>query len=195
MKVAGSIIAPFLSASTATISLKRKKFLTGVAATALLLGAAPALAQAVNEPPPSGAILDLGGGETGTPAQTINHGVPVEESVTFTAALTSTDITIAFREDPAFISFSNVSLVNNTTSSGNLLVNGNFAGGTYTSSGNAAAPVGWTYANVYGAYAGGQVENCANFSGTAYCWYDGAVQAYDAIDQVVSTTVGDSYTL
>jgi len=161
-----------------------------------LLGAQPAWATADNNSPPSGAILDLGGGETGTPAQTINHdpNSSVSESVNFTAALTNTDITLAFREDPAFVFISDVSLIDNTTSSGNLLVNGDFSGGTYTSAGNSATPIGWTYANAYGATFGGVVATGC-YGGAAYCWEDGAVQAYDAIDQVVATNPGDVYTL
>lgn len=135
-----------------------------------------------NEPPPSGAILDLAG-------QTVNHGPAVTESVNFTAALTNTDITFAFREDPAFISFSDVSLTNLTTgSSTNLILNGNFA------SGSGQNATDWTYANVYGAIAGGEVDSGCG-GGLATCWFDGAVQAYDAIDQFVSTIVGDNYHL
>ncbi len=135
-----------------------------------------------NEPPPTGAILDLTG-------QSVNHGAAVAESVNFTAALTNTDITFAFREDPAFISFSDVSLTNvSTGSSTNLILNGNFALG----SGQNATD--WTYANVYGAIAGGEVSSDCG-GGLATCWYDGAVQAYDAIDQFVSTIVGDNYLL
>lgn len=174
----------------------RKSLLPVVLACSLfgLFAVGPVWATANNNSPPSGAILDLGGGETASPAQSINHGAPVQESVNFTAALLNTDITLAFREDPAFVFISDVSLVDNTTSSGNLLTNGDFSGGTYSSNGNSLAPIGWTYANAYGAEAGGEVtSNCDG--GTAFCWDDGAVQAYDAIDQVVGTNIGDSYTL
>lgn len=169
---------------------------------ALLLGAAQVFAAGNNNSPPAGAILDLGGGETDTAAQTINHSsTPVEESVSFTAALTDTQITFAFREDPAYISFGDVSLVDDTTHSGNLLLNGDFAGGTYSDPasatdpyGNGSVPVDWSYANVYGATAQGELQSCSAFS-SGYCWYDGSVQAYDAIDQVVATNPGDEYTL
>lgn len=150
---------------------------------------------AITTPPPVGAILDLGGGETATAPQAVNHGAPVQESVSFTAGVANTDITFAFREDPAFISFSNASLIDNTTHSANLLINGNFSGGTHTSNGNSAAPVGWTFDNVFGAAASGVVSTCGGFAGTSNCWVDGSVQAYDAIDQIVPTTVGDSFTL
>ena len=143
---------------------------------------APRAIAQTNEPPPSGAILDLNG-------QTVNHGTAVTESVNFTAALSSTDITFAFREDPAFISFSNVSLTDVTTgSSTNLILNGDFALG----SGSNATD--WEYANVYGAIAGGEVSSGCG-GGLATCWFDGAVQAYDAIDQFVATVIGDNYLL
>src|SRR5579872_794334 len=160
--------------------MKTRKSLLPVVLVCSLLGlfaAQPAWATANNNSPPAGAILDLAGGETGTAAQTINHGAPVLESVTFTAALSNTDITLAFREDPAFVFVSNVSLVDNTTSSGNQLVNGDFSGGTYNSNGNGGTPIGWTYANVYGATFGGSVTSSC-YGGTSFCWDDGAVQAY-----------------
>jgi outer membrane autotransporter protein len=178
------------------VSSHRLRALTGVAACALLWSAAPVLAAGNNNPAPTGAILDLGGGETGTAAQPVNHGAPVLETVTFTARLAATDLTFAFRDDPSFFSVSNIRLVNNTIAgSSNLLANGNFSGGTTTSNGNASAAVGWTFDNVYGAGAAGRVSSCSGFAGTGNCWYDGAIQAYDAIDQIVHTTVGDSYTL
>jgi hypothetical protein len=163
----------------------RSKFLCLPSLAALSLSAAlcapRALAQ-VNEPPPSGAILDLNG-------QPVNHGAATPESVSFTAGVTNTDITFAFREDPAFISFSDVSLTNTTTgSSVNLIQNGNFALG----SGQNATD--WTYVNVYGAEAGGEVSGSCG-GGLSTCWFDGAVQAYDAIDQFVATIVGDNYLL
>ena len=165
----------------------QKAIRVGAAVSALLLISSAAFALGNNNSPPAGAILDLGGGETGTAAQAVNHGAPVLETVSFTAALANTDLTLAFREDPAFISLTNVSLVDATTLSGNVLVNGDFSGGVHTSNGNALTPVGWEFANIYGASAFGQV-----ISGR---WYDGSVQAYDAIDQMVATHVGDVYTL
>ena len=158
----------------------------------LVVGAAVSVPHAfgqVNEPPPSGAILDLGGGETSTSAQTIDHGTATAESVDFIAAFSTTDITFAFREDPAFISFSDVTLTNLTTSSStNLILNGNFA------SGSGSAATDWTYANIYGATFGGVVTSSCG-GGLTTCWYDGAVQAYDAIEQSVALVVGDDYAL
>jgi hypothetical protein len=140
-------------------------------------------AQASNDPPPSGAILDLAG-------QPVNHGPAITESVNFTAAFANTDITFAFREDPAFISFGDVSLTNTTTgSTTNLILNGDF------SSGSGSAATDWNYANVYGVVAGGTVQTGYCGGGFATCWYDGAIQGYDAIDQYVATIIGDNYQL
>lgn len=169
---------------------------------AMLLTTGTALATAINNSPPAGAILDLGGGETGTAPQVINNsGTPVQESVNFVAGLTSTQITFAFRDDPSFIYFGDVSLVDQTTSSGNLLQNGDFSGGTYSDPasatdpyGNSSVPNSWSYANVYGATYQGVTTGCGGFS-SGYCWVDGSVQAYDALDQIVNTTVGNTYTL
>ena len=163
----------------------RTKLLCMQSLAVLLVSAAMSAPSALaqnNEPPPSGAILDLAG-------QHVNHGTAVTESVGFTAALSTTDITFAFREDPAFISFSDVDLTNTTTgSSTNLILNGNFA------SGSGQNATDWTYANIYGAEAGGVVDSDCG-GGLATCWFDGAVQAYDAIDQDVATVIGDNYLL
>jgi len=143
-----------------------------------------------NVAPPTGAILDLNG--TAIPGH--GNGTTFQQySTTFVANITSTAITFAFREDPAFISLEQVSVVDQTASSANLLVNGDFSGATYTSSGNSSAPVGWTYANIYGASAGGVVHSSSCGGVTASCWYDGAVQAYDAISQTITTVVGHTY--
>jgi uncharacterized repeat protein (TIGR01451 family) len=133
-----------------------------------------------NNPPPLGAILDLNGtpipgGGNGTTTQTY--------TVDFVAKVTNTTITFAFRDDPAFISFSNASVIDLAVEGGgNLLLNGNFSGGL--------SP--WTYSDQFGVQAGGVVSNsCAPAFAT--CWYDGAVQAYDAISQTIPTTIGDTY--
>jgi hypothetical protein len=133
-----------------------------------------------NNPPPAGAILDLAG-------LPVPHGAAETHTVDFFANVANTNITFAFREDPAFISFGNVSVVDVTTGlATNLILNGTFASG----SGNNATS--WTFANIYGATASGVVSSsCGGGLGT--CWRDGSVQAYDAITQVISTTVGDDY--
>jgi uncharacterized repeat protein (TIGR01451 family) len=135
-----------------------------------------------NNPPPAGAILDL----NGTP---IPVGVYQRYTVSFQAAIPNTAITFAFREDPAFVFLANVMVTDTTANStANLLVNGDFSLGPVGSN----TPTGWTYANQYGATFGGFVDSgaCGSF---AFCWDDGAVQAYDAISQTIHTIVGDTY--
>jgi len=141
----------------------------------------------INQGPPAGAILDL----NGTP---ITQGAYAAYGVNFTASVASTDITFALREDPAFLSLTDIVVTDLTHPSGNLILNGDFSGGTDTSNGNTAAAVDWDYANIYGASFGGVVESGSGLCYTAaFCWYDGAVQAYDAIDQFIATNIGDTY--
>jgi hypothetical protein len=122
----------------------------------VLFGSQPAPAQvavaktdpATNNPPPAGAILDL----SGSPIPGGGNGTYQHYTVDFTATLTSTAITLAFRDDPAQVSVANVSVVNLTSPNGNLLVNGNFSQGPVGSN----TPTGWTYANIFGVFAGGE---------------------------------------
>jgi hypothetical protein len=110
-----------------------------------------------NNPPPTGAILDL----SGTPIPGHGNRTYQNYTVNFTATLSSTAITFAFREDPSFIFFSNASVTDTANPGVELLVNGNFSQGTYLNNGNSLTPLGWTYANIFGAGAGGVVvPNC-----------------------------------
>jgi uncharacterized repeat protein (TIGR01451 family) len=171
----------------------RQLALTFLCCTALMMSAASAqtLEQIKNDPganngPPAGAILDLNGQAIPTAYQ--------QYTVQFQAAIDHTAITFAFRNDPSFTSFTNASVtdVTNPNSPGpNLLLNGDFSLGTVGST-----PVDWTYANIYGATFGGVVQSGCGMPGelgAGNCWYDGAVQAYDAISQTIATTVGDTY--
>jgi hypothetical protein len=140
-----------------------------------------AFAAGSNNPPPAGpVILDLNG--TAIPHAYANY------TASFVATSSTTDLSFAFREDPAFLFLSNVSL---TTGGGaNLLVNGDFNAGPV----GASAPTGWTYLNTFGATFGGVVQ-AGGGVGVNNAYVDGAVQAYDAITQAVSTTVGATYTV
>jgi Abnormal spindle-like microcephaly-assoc'd, ASPM-SPD-2-Hydin/Divergent InlB B-repeat domain len=165
--------------ATALTSLRKLCF-TLLCCTVLMVVSAAAQN---NEGPPTGAILDLA-----NPPQAV-PGAYQQYSVEFTATVANTAITFAFREDPAFISFSNASVTDVTNPGLNLLINGDFSAGPVGSN----TPVGWTYANQYGASAGGVVDSSCGEGGSANCWYDGAVQAYDAISQTIATNVGDTY--
>jgi hypothetical protein len=161
------------------MSLKTAMFAGAVALVAVAAGQASA--NPSNLPPPSGAILDLDGQPITNTGQLY--------SVDFVAGVANTAITFAFRQDPSFEAFSNASVVDLTTASGNLLTDGDFSAGTAGSN----SPPGWTYANLYGATFGGVVGTAGECGAFGTCWYDGAVQAYDAISQTIGTTVGDTY--
>jgi hypothetical protein len=162
--------------------MKAKSLLIGAALAAVSGGFAHAAGN--NNPPPAGAILDL----NGTPITNVQQ----QYTVNFSAAVANTAVTFAFRQDPSFENFSGVSVVDLTTSSGNLLVNGDFSFGVHTSAGNSLTPVGWDYANIYGATFGGGISSACGVGGSN-CWHDGAVQAYDAISQSIATNIGDNY--
>jgi hypothetical protein len=139
-----------------------------------------------NNPPPVGAILDL----NGTPIPGGGNSTYQLYAVDFTATLPNTAISFAFREDPAFISFTNASVFDQTSESANLLKNGDFSQGLNES----GSPLFWTYSNQYGAGSGGVVDSGPGFCYTYnFCWYDGAVQAYDVISQMIPTIVGHTY--
>lgn len=127
--------------------------------------------------PPSGpVILDLAG-------QAVPHGFQQYTS-SFIAGVTTTQISFAFREDPAFLELDNVSV---TTGGGpNLLTNGNFEGG------GGSVPTGWTALNAFGAAAAGHLRSGCGVGGSA-CWYDGSVQGYDGLNQSIATAIGTTY--
>lgn len=132
-----------------------------------------------NDPAPAGpVILNLDG-------TAIPHSY-TQYTTSFVAANATTNLSFAFREDPAFLMLDNVSM---TTGGGaNLVTNGDFEAGPVGSS----APTGWTYLNSFGATYGGQVNSGCGV-GSSNCYYDGAVQAYDSITQAIATTIGQTY--
>jgi len=149
--------------------------------TFAVLAADQAHAIPINDPPPAGpVVLDLNG--TAIPHSYQGY------STTFFATTTSSYISFAFREDPAFLLLSNVSVTTGGGSS--ILVNGNFAGPA-----GAQAPTGWTYLNTFGASFGGSVQSGTGSIVGTNAYIDGAVQAYDSITQLIPTTVGSLYTI
>lgn len=149
----------------------------------LMMIAASTAAQAgpINQPPPSGTVIyQLTG-------QTISTNYQ-QATATFVANTADTVLAFALREDPDYLLLSNVSMVDQTASGTNLLLNGDFSLGPT----GASAPTDWTYLNIFGAGAGGTIATGCGYGGGA-CYRDGAVQAYDGISQVVATTIGDTY--
>ncbi|MBV8105628.1 MAG: PEP-CTERM sorting domain-containing protein [Hyphomicrobiales bacterium] len=160
---------------------------------------APAAAQSVAPPqnlaPPSGAVLDLNG-----------QSLPVDDPSPYRVQFEvdpadivggATTLTFLFRDDYAYIDFSNIGLydLSSSTPNVNLLANGNFAGGTHTSNGYLNIPTGWTYvnpnppgSNIF--VAGGFSKFCA---GGGKCWSDGTTVGYDELSQSVVVNSQDSY--
>ena len=130
--------------------------------------------------PPTGAILDLSG-------TTIFH-VYTQYTVNFTATANTTNLSFAFREDPAFLFLDDVAVTNLTTSTAVVVNNAGFESGIV----GASAPVGWAYLNSFGAAFAGVVATDRPHSGSND-YVDGAVQAYDGITQALSTSTGDLY--
>jgi PEP-CTERM motif len=157
-----------------------------VGAAAIIGSVNVAAAAANNDPPPPGAILDL----AALADNTIPHAAPQQYTVDFFAGLSSTTISLAFREDPAFFAVTNVSVVDLTASSGNLLLNGDFSGPS-----PGGLPADWSFQNVFGATFSGVVQPSCSIvaSGPGPCWFDGSVQAYDELSQTIATTIGHQY--
>ena len=118
------------------------------------------------------------------------HSPYTHYTSSFTAISSPTYRTFFFRQDPLSWAFDNVSF---TDSSGNnLVVNGSFETGDST---------GWMLVGQHGLAANGYV--CWGTLGTdtdstqdgSYLWSDGTVGGVDGLAQVVSTTVGQNYTL
>jgi hypothetical protein len=127
----------------------------------------------MNNPPPAGPIiLDLAG--TPVPKVYTNY------TVSFVAANTTTNLSFAFREDPAFLSLDDVTMTDTTHPGPNLVLNGGFELGPV----GANAPTDWTFLNIFGAVAAGTVQSNNPHTGNNN-YFDGAVQAYDSITSLL----------
>src|SRR3954451_3634645 len=117
----------------------RAFLLATVAVTGMAFGLVNAAnALPINQPPPAGPVIDQ---LTGLPILTTYQ----TRTVTFVAASAITNLTFAFREDPADIGLDNVFLIDVTHPSVNLVFNGGFELGPV----GASAPLGWTYLNSF----------------------------------------------
>jgi hypothetical protein len=154
------------------MALNISNILTSAAAAVLVFTAGQALANPSNVDEPIGnVILDLDGAA-------ISHSWTTV-TTSFIATATTTDIGFAFRDDPAFIFFDNASVT--TGASSNLLSNGGFETGDFT---------GWSYTNPNNAPFPGVVTTGGH---PGFTWFDGSVQAYDTLDQVIFTSIGSTY--
>jgi len=172
--------------------MKKTLSFVPMAALALFLFGNQAFAQCpppvgghpMNCSPAAGAILDLNG-------QLIPHTYQ-DYNATFTAVDPNTNISFAFREDPAFEFLDDVTVTDTTTSTAVTLVNGDFELGPV----GVNAPAGWSYLNTDNATFPGVTANVAGQAhGGSIYYYDGSVQAYDGITQMIATNPGDSYSI
>jgi hypothetical protein len=164
-------------------------------ASVVALGSSTAPVAAQNIAPPAGAVLDLNG-------QLLPVNDPTYTSAEFQVSPQDivggvTTLTFLFRDDYAYINFSNAALydLSSANPTVNLLSNGNFAGGTHTSSGYLNIPIGWSYVNPNpGAsdvfVAGGFSKFCI---GGGRCWSNGTTGGYDELSQTVAVNGQDSY--
>jgi hypothetical protein len=137
----------------------------------------------MNIGPPPGSIFQLDG--------MANPGAWTQYTTdAWLATTTATNMTFAFREDPSFIFLDDVTVHDVTANTDLTVVNGGFEDGPVGDN----APTGWTYLNQYGATFGGVVTGSTAHSGSN-SYIDGAVQAYDAITQVLTTIVDHQYTI
>ena len=128
--------------------------------------------------PPAGAIFDLNG-------TAVSHSYK-QYFTAFTAGASTTNISFALREDPAYFFLDDVS-VKRAGGGPELLLNPGFEDST-------GSPLHWTFLNAFGAAASGTVVNNGAKSGSN-SYKDGSVQAYDGITQAISTTIGETYNI
>jgi fibronectin-binding autotransporter adhesin len=142
---------------------------------------------------PNGSIYSITGSQaTGGSAQSF--------STSYTATTTGSNyLLFAFREDPAFWFFGNVSMTANGGST-NLLLNPTFeSGGPVTVNGySTQAPTNWGVVYQDGtqpAAAGSWRQEPLSGLNSGGTWVDGAVGSFDGIYQGVSLTTGTSYNI
>jgi hypothetical protein len=178
--------------------ISKNRILLSVTFAIGAIAGTPAIASAAAGAPPPGAILDLGGGETGAAPLPVNlvvnntgvipGAMPALASVDFTASAASTNIALAMIDDPAGVFVWNVAVKDLTNpSASSLLTNGNFANGLSS----------WTLLNPYNTSSVINAHTgCGSFPGlSTTCVVGGNGGAYDTIDQTIATKAGDVYQL
>jgi hypothetical protein len=152
-----------------------------MATVALAFGAlSPAYAGSVNQGPDPDWLLNLSG------SPILDH--QVQYTATLTASAAFTDLVFEFRQDGDFLAFSNVSAIDTTANSANLLLNGNFAFGTI----GTTSVDSWAYSNPGRVSYGGALSSGCGYL-KSNCWYDGAAQGYDSLSQTFATVKDHVY--
>jgi hypothetical protein len=164
----------------------------GKALFALGILAVSISAQAQTAPPDAlGDVGAIAGFGTPTPSSTTPY------SFSFVAAQADTTVSFAFREVPAYFALSSPSVMLQGSST-NLLTDPLFALSTAgqippTDWGRWIQPVDVTAIGRVGTP--GDPESCSDINPGVGFWCDGSVEGYDAIYQILPTTVGDTYTI
>jgi hypothetical protein len=171
--------------------MKRVMLAILLLSAAVFMGPTAALAQN----PPPGALWDLAIASPGPVSST-----ETLFTTSFVAAVPTTWISFAFREVPAYwaLDDTSVTLQGSTT---NLLADPGFESATVGQN----VPAGWLRwiqpidvsaigVVVSNGAAGGCSNDAPTHGGTQF-WCDGSVEGYDAVYQVISTTVGATYNI
>lgn len=143
--------------------------------------------------PPPGSIYDLAVSHPGAVSTT-----ETLFTTSFVATVSSTSISFAFREIPAYWGLDDTSVVLHLSST-NLLADPGFESATVGQN----IPTGWSRwiqpidvsaigVVVSNASPGGCGTDTPTHGGTQF-WCDGSVEGYDAVYQVIPTTVGSTY--
>jgi hypothetical protein len=158
-----------------------KNLKLAAAVTAAMLICRNDTASAENIGPPPGAILDLAG-------IAVTTNTWEEYSLDFTATLSSTNISFAFRNDPTFFLLDDVSVTSSLNPTVNLIQDGGFEQGARFEN----APPGWTFVSFGGASDGSEACECAARTGS-FGYTMSNRYAYNAITQAIDTDIGASY--
>jgi hypothetical protein len=169
--------------------MKHRIFASSLLCSVVLMGPSMVLAQL----PPPGSIYDLAVSHPGAVS-----GTETLFTTSFVAAAPSTWISFAFREVPAYWALDDTSVVLRLSST-NLLADPGFESATVGQN----IPTGWSRwiqpidvsaigVVVSNTSSGGCSADTPTHGGTQF-WCDGSVEGYDAVYQVISTTIGSTY--
>lgn len=166
---------------------------------ALAVCVATALTVAPHGAHAQGLLGDVNGGATGGVATPL-ASTWQQYTYNFNATLSSTFVTFLFRNDPAFTSFDDASLVQQGSGT-NLLLNPGLETQGPNGPNGIQLPADWVSVGTPGLGAAGSWTSGSpgaapdgSHSGSGY-WMDGAVGGHDGIAQAVTTIIGDNYTL
>jgi len=193
------------ASSDANKRLQRLLATSALSVATITCGTTLGLAQTL----PAGSLLTIDNGTSPTSASNTPNTFQNYSVVYTPTSSGSYYILFALRQAPAFWTLGNISV--SASGGANVVSNGNFASGTTTTNTSySQVPTSWGVVlqsgqavpgaqgrwiapgtTGYPSTTSGQGVNTA----TAGSWYDGAVQSYDGIYQVITLTAGVAYTI